>query len=75
MNCFTWINVVPVYVDIRWISSEESTFVSLVFHVYFSHRLLVYLSTCISGRYHVMFEPRFSPDVYSTWFFSRRSLL
>ena len=32
-------------------------FVSLVFHVYFSHGLLVYLSTCISGGYHVKFEP------------------
>ena len=48
-------------------------FVSLVFHVYFSHGLLVYLSTCISGGYHVIFEPKFSSDVYSMWAFSRGS--
>ena len=45
-------------------------FVSHFFHVYLLHGLLVYLSTCISGGYHVMFEPRFSSDVYSTWVFS-----
>ena len=44
-------------------------FVSLVFHVYFSYGLLMCLSTCISGGYHVMFEPRFPSDVYSTWGF------
>ena len=37
MNCFTWINGVPVHVDIRWISCEEChlIFISHVFHVYF----------------------------------------
>ena len=43
-----------------------SDFVPLVFHVYFSHGLLVYLSTCISGGYHVMVEPKFPSYVYST---------
>ena len=35
----------------------------------------MYLSTCIYGRYHVMFEPRFPFDVYSMWLFSRGSLV
>ena len=29
----------------------------------------MYLSTCIYGRYHVMFEPRYPFDVYSMWHF------
>ena len=45
-------------------------FVSLFFQVYFLHGLLVYLSTCISGGYHVMVEPRFSSYVYSTCVFT-----
>ena len=52
-------------------------FVSHVFDVYFLHELLVYmyLSTCISSGYHVMLEPRFLSDVYSTWVFSRGSFV
>ena len=38
-------------------------FVSHVFHVYFSHGLLVYLSTCISGEYQVKFGPYFFSHV------------
>ena len=45
-------------------------FVSLVFHMHFPHVLLVYLSTCISGGYHVMVEPRFPSYVYSTCVFN-----
>ena len=45
-------------------------FVLLVFHVYVLHGLFVYLSTCISGGYHVMVEPRFSSYVYSTCVFN-----
>ena len=61
VNCFTWINGVPIHVDIRWISCEECHpfLVSHVFRVYFSHGLLVYLSTCIFGGYQVKFEPFF----------------
>ena len=44
--------------------------VSLVFHVYFLHGLLVCLSTCISGGYHVMVEPIFPSYVYSTCVFN-----
>ena len=44
-------------------------FILHVFHVYSSRGLLVYLSTCIYGRYYVMFEPRFPFDVYSMWLF------
>ena len=70
-NCFTWINGVPVHLDIRGISWEECHLI--LFHLF---------STCvfhmdywcsyprvgpISGGYHVMFEPRFPSDVYSTW--------
>ena len=50
-------------------------FVSHVLHVFFSHGLMVYLSTYISGGYHVMFEPGFPSDVYSTWVFSHRSMV
>ena len=41
-----------------------------VFHVYFSHGLLVYLSTCKSGEYQVKSEPRFPSYVYSTCVFN-----
>ena len=67
MNCFVWINGVPVHVDIRWISCEKCQLILFhLFHVYFSHGLLVYLTMCISGRYHVdiMFDPRFPSYVY-----------
>ena len=50
-------------------------FVSHVFHVYFSHELLVYLSTCIYGGYHVMFKPIFPSYVYSMWVSSRGLLV
>ena len=61
MNCITWINGVPVHMDIRWISCEEChlIFFSHFFHMYFSHRLLVYLSTCLFSGYQVKFEPYF----------------
>ena len=35
----------------------------------------MYLSTCISGGYYVIFESGFPSDVYSTWGFSRGSLV
>ena len=57
MNCFTWINGVPVHVDIRWISCEE--FHLILFHFCF-----------ISGGYHVIVEHRFPPYVYSTCVFN-----
>ena len=60
-------------VDIMWRMPLD--FISHVFHVYFSHGLLVYLFTCISGGHNVMFEPRFPFDVYSTWVFSCGSLV
>ena len=37
----------------------KPSFVSHVFHVYFSHELYVYLSTCISGGFQVKFKPNF----------------
>ena len=35
----------------------------------------IWCTTYISGGYHVMCEPRFPSDVYSTWGFSRGSLV
>ena len=70
MNCFKWINGVPVHADIRWISCKEChlIFFTCFPRVFFTWIIGVPIHVHIWWIY-VMVEPRFPSDVYPTWGF------
>ena len=63
MNCFIWINSVPVQVDIRWISCEECQ--PFLFHMfstcifYMDYWCIHHLSVVYLVDNKVKFEPYF----------------
>ena len=70
MNCFRWINGVPVHADIRWISCEvcHPIFFTCFPRVFFTWIIGVPIHVHIWWIY-VMVKPGFPSDVYSTWGF------